>query len=545
MVLTRVVDVLVRPEGKVHHLALEPHRSSVAWVEGLKQVFVGDVNEAASVEVTQRIDHPQRINLLQFHHGRLLVGDDLDGLTVYSRDGSVAQSFEVDGGLQCLERHEDALVGISGMGHLVALNSDGSVDDLSTMHGLEDCIHLAVHGSRLFVATQSGDVVAFHHREVVWKRPSRGDIGERITGLGTTREGSLFLTREGHALVGGDEEAIEFEFWVNDVLEKREDLRMRMLTSCTSRQGAIIGCDDGSVFRLDERGDLEPLMSTNHPIFCCLEHQDHVLAASWFYIHGTNGDDVWKVEHQGMPSKMVLHPENGLVLFAGDDQNDYTSPEPIGVIDLNQPAMDMDEAELSLWFDVSTSSPPPTAEALYADTDDVLEHLTEDERASYGGQTTAHDAHDRLLAAMGEPGEPLVSEPIGAGDETDADLLMEALQGVGELTMEQADDLLDALQAAVEDVHRPQAVAGEDQRVLADDDGTAIVHLDGRGTHDPHELVVRSSWHNERGEELVANLQLKLKLPLGLHRFELRVVDRDGSWTTDSLTVDVVSSSTS
>ena len=544
MVLTREVNVLVTPQAKIRHLALKPDRPTIAWVEGLKQVLVGDMDGDQRCEATLLIDHPHRINLLQFHQGHLMVGDELTGLTVYGLDGNVVQMYEVDGGLQCLEPHQNGFVGISGMGHLVALNSDGSVDDLTATIELEDCLHLVTHEPRVFVANQSGDVVAVSNREVVWKRPSRGEIGERITGLGVTRDGGLFLTREGHALVGGEEEAIEFEFWKNDVLLKRQDLRMRMLTSCTSRQGAIVGCDDGNVFMLDEQGDLEPLMSTNHPIFCCLEHEGHVLAASWFYIHGTNGEGLWKVEHQGMPSQMFVDRQHGRVVFAGDDQNDYTSPEPIGIIDLNQQALELDDAELSLWFDVATSNPPPTAEALYADADDVLEHLTADERASYTGQTIVHDAPDRLLAAMAASGEPSVpQEDIAV--EADTEHLMEALQGVAELTMEQTDDLLDALQAEVEDVHRPQAVAGEDQRVFADDSDTAIVHLDGRGTHDPHGLVVRSSWHNERGEELVANLQLKLKLPLGLHRFELRVVDRDGSWTTDSLSVEVVSTSTS
>ena len=39
--------------------------------------------------------------------------------------------------------------------------------------------------------------------------------------------------------------------------------------------------------------------------------------------------------------------------------------------------------------------------------------------------------------------------------------------------------------------------------------------------------------------------QVKLKLPLGRHRFELRVVDRQGSWTTDALVVSIVDGSTS
>jgi hypothetical protein len=38
---------------------------------------------------------------------------------------------------------------------------------------------------------------------------------------------------------------------------------------------------------------------------------------------------------------------------------------------------------------------------------------------------------------------------------------------------------------------------------------------------------------------------VKIKLPIGQHRFELRVVDEDGSWTMDSLVVHILDGSTS
>ena len=38
-----------------------------------------------------------------------------------------------------------------------------------------------------------------------------------------------------------------------------------------------------------------------------------------------------------MPRLMVVSERHQGLLFAGDDQNDYTAPEPIGWIDLEAP----------------------------------------------------------------------------------------------------------------------------------------------------------------------------------------------------------------
>ena len=137
---------------------------------------------------------------------------------------------------------------------------------------------------------------------------------------------------------------------------------------------------------------------------------------------------------------------------------------------------------------------------------------------------------------------PSSSEDMGVLDEEG---LMEALNSTEELSMEDTGELLDALSASVDEVIAPRAVAGDDQRHHAEEDGTCVVLLDGRGSYDPHDQILRWSWHDERGQELSETPQLKLRLPVGRHRFELRVVDRQGSWTTDSLVVHVIDGSTS
>ena len=106
-------------------------------------------------------------------------------------------------------------------------------------------------------------------------------------------------------------------------------------------------------------------------------------------------------------------------------------------------------------------------------------------------------------------------------------------------------DLLDALSASVKETIPPRALAGDDQRHVADEDGSCVVLLDGRGSYDPHNRIAGWSWYDQRGQELTNAAQVKIKLPIGQHRFELRVVDEDGSWTMDSLVVHILDGSTS
>ena len=207
------------------------------------------------------------------------------------------------------------------------------------------------------------------------------------------------MTREGHALVAGEEEAIEFEFWENDRLIVREDLRRRLLTSSPSSSGAILGFDDGSVHRLHEDGRMEPVLETGYAVFACLEQNFEVIASSWFYVHGLHDEQPWKIEHQGMPRLMCTSERLGGLVFAGDDQNDYTAAEPIGWVDLSLPVEDLDAAELTLWFQEEAVASPLSAEELYGDDDDVLTFLTDEEQEHMRtGQPEV--AHASLLEAM-------------------------------------------------------------------------------------------------------------------------------------------------
>ena len=544
MVMTPAVSVFTRPEKKVRHLVVHPSSNIVAWSEGSKAVFIASLADGREFNLLASFTHDHAITTLNFHRDLLVIGDELEGLSVHDTEGTLVERHDIDGGVQQCMTWRSQLVGIGGMGQVFLFSKGRPPSDMSSLHQLSECEMLTVHKANLYVVLEGGHLARLSDNGVEWRRPQRGDHGERITSIGTTTSGMLFLTREGHALVPGEEEAIEFECWRNGELVVRVEQRMRLLTSSPSPDGALLGFDDGQVFQLDENGGMKQVINTGHPVFNCVETNGHILASSWFYIHGVSDGLQWKIEHQGMPSLLIVLDSSNTLLFAGDDQNDYTAPEPIGLVALDGDLQEVDEAELGLWFEEGNATPPPSAEMLYGDPDDMLEFLTEDERASFAVADSTATNHDVLIDAMGDV--PSGSQgTVGSGPTPSDEDLLEALNDLDSLTLEVTDSLLDTLQEENADVFRPQANAGEDQRILAESDGTTVVHLDGRGTNDPHNMIVGWSWLNERGEELASSSQVKLRLPLGLHAFELRVVDSEGASTTDSVQIHVLESSTS
>ena len=104
----------------------------------------------------------------------------------------------------------------------------------------------------------------------------------------------------------------------------------------------MLGFSNGEVSRvdLDSNGFLEKEMTSitqsGYPVKNLQYYSNQIIFSSWFFVYGVleNGD-IWKVEHQGIPEFIQISRNGDVCLFAGEDQNDWTSPEPIGRISLN------------------------------------------------------------------------------------------------------------------------------------------------------------------------------------------------------------------
>ena len=142
----------------------------------------------------------------------LVVGDEIDGLVFYDLEGSILVQQAIDAGVvQCVPWGQ-CLVVLDGLGQLLSVKDEQTVSSLSSKFGFDDIIMMDASGDSIYIAQQNGAVHCLDEDAILWSRPMRGTIGERITGMGLTEQGNFFLTREGHALVAGDEEAIEIEF---------------------------------------------------------------------------------------------------------------------------------------------------------------------------------------------------------------------------------------------------------------------------------------------------------------------------------------------
>ncbi|MGB1819176.1 MAG: hypothetical protein ACPHK2_06100, partial [Candidatus Poseidoniaceae archaeon] len=344
--------------------------------------------------------------------------------------------------------------------------------------------------------------------------PARGDIGERITAIGWNND-AIIIAREGHGLVPGEEEAIEVECWRDGKLVERSEPKGRVVAI----DGVWLGLDMGGVQYYDKLA-----AELQHPVKKIIDGGERALLASWFHIYMVNKDEIlWSVEHQGMVEMIAVNDDWSIVMVAGEDQNDWTESEPVIILDANAEAesVALVKSEVDDWAEA-----PPIeidAAALYEEKDDAFEALMAEETTSKTNakeMSVLLDALEDHLSALEDD-----THPIAEDDNIDL-----ALHDI---------DLLEDLDSEIEEYIAPVANSGSDITTQADENGVAMVILDGSDTYDPQSRVTSWQWVNALGKEIAQSSKVKIKLNKGVHRFELRVKDSEGSWTSDALSVTI------
>jgi len=204
-----------------------------------------------------------------------------------------------------------------------------------------------------------------------------------------------------------------------------------------------------------------------------------------------------------------------LVILSGNNQDNVGGEHDILLIDpKSEPKMlvenELDD-DLILGIDIEDG------EEDEVDEDAWMEHLTEDELNA----DTPTIARDELLADLGDEGS--------ADNEN--------------ISSEEIDpmSLLESLNTEVEGRNIPPVCdAGDDTEVTAEDDGTAIVVLDGSRSHDPDGQIIYWQWKDDTGRLVGDSSKIKVKLSRGSHVFQLTVTDNDHASTTDQVMVDIV-----
>jgi hypothetical protein len=343
----------------------------------------------------------------------------------------------------------------------------------------------------------------------------------------------VIIAREGYAIVAGDEEALEMELWSGDKLVQRHDLSARLTAISSNENGTWCGFDNGDISKLSDNNELTTITNLQFPIKSLTAYDDAVLAACWFYLYAVDSDDIrWQIEHQGMPEFVCTDRENNFVIFAGEDQNDWTNEEPIGLINLNEEVYEIDKSDLVIWYQEKSAIPQLTAEEIYREDDSVANLLTKEERNQ---MDKAIDVG--LDGLMEELGHEIVNDDIGQ-QKIDSSQLIDVMEdGIQSMALLNEDELLGELGETINEIILPQADAGDDKVISAAKDGKIVVLLDGGTSFDPQNRITRWSWIESSGREISTSKKVKVKLSKGRHSFELRVQSGEGNWTSDVLSV--------
>lgn len=534
MVMTRAANIAFKPEHKITMLCLSSSGQFLSWADQSGSVSLASVGKNHTLDVKGNWHAPGTVVGLCLRGQRAYVLDDVEGLFCVNQQGEVDWHVPVAGGGFSLHEGPTDMAVVDALGRLLRVGYDGSPTDLTSQ--FEGILKAMYVSEFLVLSFEDGSVKALNGSQVVWNRPVRGEVGESITALGMDASGHLIIGREGYALVDGEEEALEMETWClnGQGLLFRSDLKTR-LTHITPGLGSVVcGFDNGSVTHYKDNQHQE-LLNTGFAVQSLMVRQNHVVVSSWFYLFGVEeGSEPWKIEHQGMPMLLESSNDGSICFFAGEDQNDWTEPEPIGFFSLKSEARDADPSELTEWFQRPDNEPERSAEEIYRVDETVENLLTEEERMLMEkppviGLDSLHAALDDFAFASPE-------DQAQGTLNVDAESLLDDLDDqLSSMAMMPDEGLFDALNEEVVAPIAPVPAAGEDQVVTCDEDGTAVVLLDGLGSEDPQNRIVMWSWVDSTGQEIATQARAKVRLSAGVHRFELRICDSEGQWSSDTI----------
>jgi len=539
MLSTHSVHIAFQPEAKVSALALSMSGNLAVWAEGDGKLFIAQNTEGILTPSTSW-QAPALIRKAILRGNQIFVLDDEYGLTCLNLEGNVLWQIEIGAGGFALQQLPTQLAVIDGLGRLHLFDYDGTPVKLHEEYN--EIMRSTTIGEYLILAHEDGQVQALQNGHTVWSRPIRGDTGESITCLGSDASQHLIIGREGYALVSGDEEVLEIEIWdvKQQVLVHRDDLKSRLLHAIPSKDDLYCGFDDGQVSEYLMSQSLytfEHRLSCSYPIQNLLYRNGCIAATSWFYIYGMNKDGhEWKLEHQGMPHFLEASEDGSICLFAGEDQNDWTEVEPIGLFSFDEELLEVDASELTLWFEKTEETVELSAEELYGEDDEMNALFSKEELNSMENTQPADVGIDALHSALeGDFGDSQQATEDGALDIDTEELLAQLDDAITNMALLPSKDLMDELTTEIGEILVPRAVSGEDQHLKADADGSAIATLDGSNSFDPQERIQTWSWIESSGKEIASAAKVRVRIPRGSHSFELRICDRDGQWSSDSL----------
>lgn len=471
-------------------------------------------------------------------NGSLAVGDDDGSVSIFNSGGELIESHQIEGKVIGLIYLENTLVvgsSISGVSiisdspknlHLSSgceiliasgsdfLVSDGSgilyrfnhIGELLWEKEIGQMTHISSNfeGTFLAVALDSGGVIILNNNgDILHDSPASLDDIETISCM-VFRKDVLVVARNSLGLIIDDRPENRVECWsVGRGIIHTSEMESLVNSICSTSEGVILGCFNGELLNLVIGSNHQKLLAKfNYPISNILIWNDSILVASWFDIARVDLDVgvIWSLEHIGIVEHISPIGASRVAVL-GDDKK-HRDPCPIYIID---PDSEIKSTDFSIDnFDSSS------------DSNEFSGALSDDEEKASSQRPELPINSSEIFDALDEELEIKVGEPV-----------IEI-------------DLLENLSNSAKSLNLPPIVdVGEDKTISSDNEGNAIVLLDGSKSYDPDGFIKNWSWENEQGKIISENSQVKVKLSRGVHVFFLTVFDDKGASSKATLTIQI------
>ena len=516
------MPLIIQPLGKesvdseIANIALSNDGEFVTWstYNGLLYVLSRENNQKRELQLDSFAN-----NLGFISRELFVVGQEEGNVICFSTSFEKVWEISCPGGCELIKctKNGDLIALIDGTNSLRLINSQG---ELLSKFSDNELIGLTINenGSAISCWDDEGNLFVLNRNgTIIFKRKINSDVGERIITAKYTQNGILLVSKESLDIPDEGEQH-ELEFW-NPLGQKIRTIgfNSKCVTLAINKNLIWAGLFSGEVFVIDDNNK-KLIWKSEYSISSLIAINNDVLVASWFYlfkISKETSDSFWQYEHSGIIDFFKMDSDGNIAILAGNDRNDYTNPSPLIILDPNATPIweeeSDDEFKEEEILEVEHTD-------IYDNSDDDLKDLLGDDFEQYQSKNDMGEisSMDDLMAAFDEELslEPKIDES------------------------KEEESLIEHLLSADEKRNQPPICnAGNDQVLESGDDGSCTVILDGSSSHDPDGYIRTWNWTSEDGRTLSSGPKLKLRLPVGNHRFTLTVADDDGAMSSDSVSI--------
>ncbi len=388
-------------------------------------------------------------------------------------------------------------------GLFVSLNSDGELVKTQS-YGDVNRLTKSDDGNFFAIAKTDGDLLILNKsREIRHESFADNEDVETISQICFRPDNILLACRDSLGMALDERPENRLECWHPERgLLHTSELPAMATSILATENGAIVGCQNGALLRFTIGKDVEELLIMDNPVSSIIQWNEDMIIGTWFNVMriSSSGEIIWSYEHEGLVSE-ILPISSDLIAVIGRSP---AGKSPAS-IDLLEPDSETINPEVEL-FDYEFSN---------NDSNEFDGGLTDDEIARAEAHPDASIESDSLMDALDEELEVIEEEKA----------ISEA-------------DLLEDLSASAKAINLPPiADAGEDKTISAEENNTATILLDGSRSYDPDGKIQSFSWQDSKGNIISDSAQVRVRLPLGTHPFELTVVDDKGAATKAMVTV--------